>query len=56
MKRVVLGLLAAAALAPVPASAAVRVESCGITPRIPCGVCYTDDAGVETCVVPRELL
>ncbi len=54
MKRLVLGLVAAAALAPVPAHAAVSVQSCGITPRVPCGVCYVDDAsGEQTCVSPR---
>ena len=51
MKRLVLGLVAAVALAPVPARASVSVKSCGITPRIPCGACYVDEAsGESTCV------
>ena len=51
MKRLVLGLVAAMALAPVPARASVSVTMCGITPRIPCGACYVDDStGERTCV------
>ena len=58
MKRLALGLVAAAALAPlVPASAAgVEPILCGITPRYPCGICYVDDQGTRTCVSPRDLV
>lgn len=57
MKRAFLGLVVAAALAPaVPASAGPAVVMCGITPRIPCGVCYVDDrTGDRTCVGRDDL-
>ena len=53
MKRVVLTLAVAtaAAFAAPPASADPVVVFCGITPRIPCGVCLDDG----TCVNLRDL-
>lgn len=53
MKRIVLGLAiaGAAAFAAPPASAGYEIKMCGITPRIPCGVCYWDiTTGTEVCV------
>lgn len=51
MMRVVLTLAATAALAfAAPAAADPSVEFCGITPRIPCGVCVDD----QTCVGLRD--
>ena len=56
MKRIVLGLsiAAVAAFAAPPASAGVEIIRCGITPRIPCGVCYTDVTVGQICV-PGEI-
>lgn len=58
LKRAFLGLAVAGALASAaPASASVQVVFCGITPRIPCGVCVVDDTtGQRDCTDPRELL
>lgn len=53
MKRVILSALLAAGAYAAPAAAGPEVVRCGITPRIPCGVCYYDEAsGKRTCVGP----
>jgi hypothetical protein len=54
MKRVILSVLLAAGAYAAPAAAGPEVVRCGITPRIPCGVCYYDEASAtRTCVSPE---
>lgn len=51
MKRFLLGLSVAALAATSAPQASAAVQYCGITPRIPCGFCYTDvTTGERTCV------
>jgi hypothetical protein len=53
MKRMILGLTVAAAAAfaaPHASAADIEIQKCGITPRIPCGVCITDPTLGQTCL------
>jgi len=54
MKRMILGLTVAAAAAfaaPHASAASYEIQKCGITPRIPCGVCVYDvTTGTDVCL------
>lgn len=56
MKRVILSVLLAAGAYAAPAAAGPEVQHCGITPRIPCGVCYYDEASGKRVCVDRNIV